>query len=827
MATQFICGKQLRRELTRDHSTLNGIDYLEVLDLDAPAFIRRQRTLLVHFLKPAPALTDANVEIEGGVRVTPVKAQWVAPAMAVTDPPAESGEPGFFAGLADAANILVIRTDSDGDFSTYRLRLVATEGAPLNHLDPQLAEVDFSFKVECRSDFDCKSEKVCPPQPFAEPQINYLAKDYASFRRLMLDRMATIMPEWGERNPADLGIALTELLAYVGDHLSYYQDAVATEAYLGTCRKRVSVRRHARLLDYFMHDGCNARTWVCMTVEPGSAADGALLEPVRLGDEHTRFLTGGDPSHPSLAPSEEDAAIAQRPVVFEPMHAVTLRSAHNRIRFYTWSDEECCLPRGATQATLVNDPPLGLNPLGGEVLIFEEVVSPTTGLEADADPAKRHAVRLIRATARTDPLTNAEVIDIEWQGEDALPFPLCLSARVPSGATTVLNTEISVARGNVVLADHGITVPKEDLDPPEVPEQGKYRPRMKQSGIAYGVPFDAEAAVKQSAVRVIAQDPHQALPSHLAIVGAGAQWQIRRDLFGSDRFEAGCVVETAEDGSAWLRFGDGVLGRKPAYGERFTARYRLGNGVAGNIGRETIGRVITSLSGVTRVWNPLPAVGGTDPESMTRVKLDAPYAFRTQERAVTEADWAEVAQRHPEVQRAAARFRWTGSWYTVFVTIDRKGGHPVDAEFRLQMRDYLERYRIAGYDLEINAPLFVPLDILINVCVGPGYFKAHVKRALLEVFSSGAMPDGRRGFFHPDNFSFGASLYLSRIYATAMTVDGVASVEVARFQRWGKPAGTEKDDGVIRAEPLEILQLMNDPNFPENGQLELAMLSGL
>ena len=60
----------------------------------------------------------------------------------------------------------------------------------------------------------------------------------------------------------DIGIALVELLAYVGDYLSYYPDAVATEAYLDTARERISVRRHVRLVDYFLHEGCNARAWV-------------------------------------------------------------------------------------------------------------------------------------------------------------------------------------------------------------------------------------------------------------------------------------------------------------------------------------------------------------------------------------------------------------------------------------------------------------------------------------------------------------------------------------------------------------------------------------
>ena len=61
-----------------------------------------------------------------------------------------------------------------------------------------------------------------------------MAKDYASFRRLLLDLLPQLNPDWIERNPSDLGIALIELLAYTGDQLSYFQDAVANEAYLET-----------------------------------------------------------------------------------------------------------------------------------------------------------------------------------------------------------------------------------------------------------------------------------------------------------------------------------------------------------------------------------------------------------------------------------------------------------------------------------------------------------------------------------------------------------------------------------------------------------------
>ena len=82
------------------------------------------------------------------------------------------------------------------------------------------------------------------------------------------------------RHVPDLGIALVELFAYVGDYLSYFQDAVATEAYLATARLRPSVRRHARLIDYAMHEGCNARAWVVVTIKPNPpAAGGSPTEP--------------------------------------------------------------------------------------------------------------------------------------------------------------------------------------------------------------------------------------------------------------------------------------------------------------------------------------------------------------------------------------------------------------------------------------------------------------------------------------------------------------------------------------------------------------------
>lgn len=803
MDTQFVCKNENRREAIRNNPVWNGIDFLEVTSAD-------QKTLTVTFIhnlpgqtnpvpSGEPAITSENIIIEGGVRVRNIKVEAVV---------ANNNE-------------LTVTVDKAGDFSWYTLRIISSDinSNPPNGYDPQLSHVEFSFKAACPNEFDCKADEILTLEKLIEPKIDYLAKDYASFRRIILDRLSLILPEWKERNPADQQIMLVELLAYLGDHLSYYQDAAATEAYLGTARKRISVRRHARLLDYNMHDGCNARTWVHFEVEPGGGSDGAILPA------GTKLLTQGPEGEASISSVNLTKVLnEQHPQVFETKHDIEILREHNEISFYTWSDSECCLPKGATRATLVNDPALSLKPY--DVLIFVEKFSPTTGLAADADKKHRHTVRLKSLTESDDLLTTTPLLEIEWFEEDALPFSLCLTSLVNFDDGTTDLVETSVALGNIVLADHGFKFENQDLIPDSAPLKGKYMPWLKHANITIAQNYIHQLDKLIPATKMLLQDPQKSLPE-ITLIENGELWTASRDLLASDRFSTEFVAEIEQDGITYLRFGDDIMGKQPDGGFQPLATYRIGNGRKGNVGRDSITRVVWDSDGINKVQNPIAATGGTNAETMTQAKEFAPMAFRTQERAVTEADYAEKTELHPEVQKAAARFHWTGSWYTVFVTVDRKNGFDINDQFKNEILLHLEKYRMAGYDLEIRQPQFVPLDIELNVCVKPGYFKTNVEERLLEVFSRYDLPEGIRGFFHPDNFTFGQAVYLSAIYKLAMSVAGVESVEAKSFQRWAKKAGKEKEDGYLEPEELEIIRLDNDPNFPENGKIEFNMLGGL
>jgi len=768
------------------------------------------------------------------VRITGISVVWAFAAPSVPVPPANALEHAFFAALTDAAKVIAIRTSAAGDFSTYTLSIV-NSGDDLTTpagFDPRLSSVDFSFKVECPSDFDCEAPAVCPPSALSAPRIDYLAKDYGSFRQLMLDRLSAIMPAWTERNPSDLQVALIEVLAYAADHLSYFQDAVATEAYLGTARKRVSVRRHARLLDYQMHDGCNARAWVFIEAANGVVGQllpGPATDSEGDGEPGTLLLTQTNLASGAIASAQQSAALLAGALPFETMHDVVLYTAHNEIDFYTWSDDQCCLPKGAVSATLSN-PGNDINLKVGDALLFEEKLSPVTGAAADADPTHRCVVRLTAVTPGNDPLDDSPIIEIEWAADDALPFPLCLSTLIETAGGPTPIENLSVARGNLVLADHGLTISGEALQPAVVPQGKPYRPQLQNPGITFRVPYVDETARQQAAASVAAQDPRAAGPA-ISLTN-GAIWQPQRDLLESDRFAHEFVVETEDDGSATLRFGDGELGALPVSG--LSATYRTGNGTAGNAGAGAIVNAVTAVAGIASLRNPLPAMGGIDPETITEVRNYAPQAFRTQERAVMDTDYSVIAATFPQVQKAVATLRWTGSWYTWFVTADRADGLALDQPFRQGLSGFLDAYRLAGYDLEIEPPVFVPLDIAFTVCVSPGYFRSNVEQALLDTFSNRDLPDGRRGFFHADNFSFGQPVYLSRIIAAAMQVPGVHWVDTDdrppkpnRFQRWGQLPAGETAAGEIDFGRLEVARLDNDPNAPENGRIEFFMEGGL
>ncbi|MFZ1467457.1 MAG: hypothetical protein WAT09_00590 [Paracoccaceae bacterium] len=826
------CGTLLRRQRVLKSTAdmggglqINGIDFVEVLDSAAPPGLA-QRLLDVTFLKPdgVGALTAGNFALAGGTRITGI----VVTAVAAL--------PG---GLT-----LRLTLDQAGDFSPYvlRLRRGPVNPAPPANMDSQLAAVSFSFKVECPSDFDCAEPDLPAPARPQAPPIDYLTRDFAGFRTLMLDRMSATMPTWTERNPADLGVTLVEVLADAADKVSWFQDAIGTEAFFERARFRQSLVRHARLLGYRPGEGSNARTAVAVTA--GSDRDGAP-DIIARG---TRLLTrpearGAVP--PAVLPPDPEVVedlIRRGAVVFEALEPLTrLRLACNQIGFHDWGDEECCLTAGATSAFLTAAP-ADLDLRAGDLLILEERIPFGRAAKDMPDPTHRQLVRLSQdPTAASDPVLGLALTEVHWFAEDALRFAL------PIGA--VDGEPMSVARGNVLLADEGRSVdhtspvpedailleglPKGGLLPDDGPGQ-VLRYRLAADQVVYAAPFDPQTA--RAAAASAALVPVEQPVAQVALVGDGETWITVPDLLGSERFAPHVVVEPGTaPGAAYVRFGDGVLGRKPTEDVGFTARIRQGGGLGGNVGAGAIAHLVSGDGGgIKGIDNPIPAFGGALPQSRRAVHIAAPQAFRVSRRAVTVADYAEVAARHPSVARAFGRRRWTGSWYTITLALDLVGGGKVDAATETALRAFVEDHRLAGHDLEFVSPIFVALDIVLYVCAVAGAYASDINRDLLALFSDRDLADGTRGLFHPDALEFGADVALSPMIARAMQIDGVSWIgtanennqPVGRFARMDQPGVDYAADAILPIASAEIARLDNDPSRPENGRVRFIVEGG-
>jgi hypothetical protein len=255
--------RRQRRGLLMGSSRLTGVDWVERIDADS-----KHLRLKVHFVpRPdsAKAAIPAGIE-PGNILLTSGSAFGAGVHASSVRYPVDGG-----------ATLVVDFSASAAEIQAAQGELAVLEIQDCETVDPLFARASFALETGDVASIDPLRPAHAIEAPTSSRGIDYLAKDFQSFRRLMLDHMAAHAPQWRERHPADIGVAVVEVLAYAADYLSYYQDAVATEAYLTTARRRISLRRHARMLDYRIYENCAARVWLQINVK----ADGILRRGFR------------------------------------------------------------------------------------------------------------------------------------------------------------------------------------------------------------------------------------------------------------------------------------------------------------------------------------------------------------------------------------------------------------------------------------------------------------------------------------------------------------------------------------------------------------------
>jgi predicted phage baseplate assembly protein len=239
------------------------------------------------------------------------------------------------------------------------------------------------------------------------------------------------------------------------------------------------------------------------------------------------------------------------------------------------------------------------------------------------------------------------------------------------------------------------------------------------------------------------------------------------------------------------------FGKIPAINRRirFTT-YRWGGGVIGNVGRETITVLKSSIPYVAAVTNFLQAVGGTDAETLEAAMLRAPTVLRNQTRAVTASDFESLSlEASPLVARAKCLTPGSDSdsqsippgvvrllLVPKFEYLD--GPIPretlvVSSRIQSVVKEYLDERRLLAMRVEIATPEYQPIVIEARVKSKSGYdndfVASNVKQRLYRFINP--VCGGPRG----QGWGFGRSLFQSEIFSVIQGTPEVEYIEEVKI----------------------------------------------
>jgi len=163
--------------------------------------------------------------------------------------------------------------------------------------------------------------------------------------------------------------------------------------------------------------------------------------------------------------------------------------------------------------------------------------------------------------------------------------------------------------------------------------------------------------------------------SSLQVNVNGAGWTDVNSLYNQSPSAQVFDVMNLPSGAAVVGFGDGVEGATLPTGQsNIIANYRVGIGSDGNVDAGQITTLVDRPLGVSGVSNPMPATGGQDAQTVAGIRANAPLSVLTLGRAVSIADYQNLAASFAGIAQAYALWIPNGVNRGVFVTVAASDG---------------------------------------------------------------------------------------------------------------------------------------------------------
>jgi len=233
-------------------------------------------------------------------------------------------------------------------------------------------------------------------------------------------------------------------------------------------------------------------------------------------------------------------------------------------------------------------------------------------------------------------------------------------------------------------------------------------------------------------------------------------------------------------------------GAVPAKGSRLRLRsYLIGGGRKGNVARNTITVLKSSIPYVSKVQNRRAAEGGVDGEDIESAKVRGPIVLRTRDRAVTMEDYEHLAREAaPEVARVRCVTAGDGAdaGGVRILVVPAAGSNDgrlrfeqlVPAEETLQrIARRLEDSRVIGTRVLVEPPVYRGVTVVAKLRPRPSANAARLQTEALEALFQ---------YFHPisggpdrSGWPFGRPVHVGEVYSVLQALRGTELVEDARL----------------------------------------------
>lgn len=277
------------------------------------------------------------------------------------------------------------------------------------------------------------------------------------------------------------------------------------------------------------------------------------------------------------------------------------------------------------------------------------------------------------------------------------------------------------------------------------------------------------------------------------------EWHEVATLYGQPPNARVFETRTYDDGTTVIHFGDGVTGARPPTGRNnLVATYRKGIGAAGSVAAGALTTALDRPLGLRDVFNPLPATGGQDPETLETARSNAPITTLTLGRVVSLRNYEDFARGFAGIAKARADVVWDGAARRIVVTVAGPGGEPVDPSLSnvhgnlvhalRNLGDPFVRISVVSYRkafFRLKARLIIHPDHNAKIVL------AAVETALRESYSF-----ERRGFT--------PLLAASEVISVIHAVPGIEGVDLDLLYRTTGPSSAVMLHQRLLAEPVSL-----------------------